>query len=165
MTNPDPNARPPFRQHPYYYPVLKGVVLVCAAYFAARFSDICDATRSAHERVWIKAGDRRPVCSTLIDAGDADGATNRAYYAIFGRPGRHWTCGRRWRSASDTRRSCVGSTSISLPSGLDRSFGKAFFHRQQNARWIADYDGSVGPRGRSSSSARWRRYWLRSSRW
>ena len=37
MTNPDPNARPPFRQHPYYYPVLKRVVLVCAAYFAARF--------------------------------------------------------------------------------------------------------------------------------
>jgi hypothetical protein len=37
MTNPDPNARPPFRRHPYYYPVLKGVVLVCAAYFAARF--------------------------------------------------------------------------------------------------------------------------------
>ena len=37
MNKPDPNARPPFRQHPYYYPVLKGVVLVCAAYFAARF--------------------------------------------------------------------------------------------------------------------------------
>ena len=36
MTNPDPNARPPFRKHPYYYPILKGVVLVCAAYFAAR---------------------------------------------------------------------------------------------------------------------------------
>ena len=37
MTNPDPNARPPFREHPYYYPILKGVVLVCAAYFAARW--------------------------------------------------------------------------------------------------------------------------------
>jgi hypothetical protein len=37
MTDRDPNARPPFREHPYYYPILKGVVLVCAAYFAARF--------------------------------------------------------------------------------------------------------------------------------
>ena len=37
MTNTDPNERPPFRKHPYYYPILKGVVLVCAAYFGARF--------------------------------------------------------------------------------------------------------------------------------
>jgi hypothetical protein len=37
MTNPDPDERPPFRKHPYYYPILKGVVLVCATYFAARF--------------------------------------------------------------------------------------------------------------------------------
>jgi hypothetical protein len=32
----DPNARPPFRKHPYYYVALKVVVLVCAVYFAAR---------------------------------------------------------------------------------------------------------------------------------
>ena len=43
MTNPDPDARPPFRKHPYYYPILKGVVLVCAALFAARFLDISDS--------------------------------------------------------------------------------------------------------------------------
>jgi hypothetical protein len=33
----DPNARPPFRQHPFYYPAIKIVVLLVAVYFAARF--------------------------------------------------------------------------------------------------------------------------------
>ena len=33
----DPNARPPFREHPYYYPALKIVVLLCGVYLAARF--------------------------------------------------------------------------------------------------------------------------------
>jgi hypothetical protein len=28
--------RPPFRNHPYYYPILKTVVLVCGLYFALR---------------------------------------------------------------------------------------------------------------------------------
>ena len=37
MTSHDHDERPPFRKHPYYYPILKGVVLVCAAYFGARF--------------------------------------------------------------------------------------------------------------------------------
>lgn len=32
----DPNARPPFRQHPYYYPALKIIVLACGLYLAAR---------------------------------------------------------------------------------------------------------------------------------
>ena len=25
----DPNARPPFREHPYYYPAIKIIVLAC----------------------------------------------------------------------------------------------------------------------------------------
>lgn len=33
----DPNARPPFREHPYYYPAIKILVLLVAVYFAARF--------------------------------------------------------------------------------------------------------------------------------
>jgi hypothetical protein len=33
----DPNARPPFREHPYSYPALKLVVVLCAIYLAARF--------------------------------------------------------------------------------------------------------------------------------
>ena len=33
----DPNARPPFREHPYYYPAIKILVLLIAIYFAARF--------------------------------------------------------------------------------------------------------------------------------
>jgi hypothetical protein len=33
----DPNARPPFREHPYYYPALKILVAACAIYLAARF--------------------------------------------------------------------------------------------------------------------------------
>lgn len=32
----DPNARPPFWQHRYYYLAIKLLVLACAAYFAAR---------------------------------------------------------------------------------------------------------------------------------
>ena len=32
----DPNAHPPFRQHPYYYVGLKVLVLACAVYLAAR---------------------------------------------------------------------------------------------------------------------------------
>jgi hypothetical protein len=35
--NRDPNARPPFREHPYYYPAIKIIVLAAAVYFAARF--------------------------------------------------------------------------------------------------------------------------------
>lgn len=37
MTAPDPNARPPFRKHPYYYPAIKIIVLICAVYFVSRF--------------------------------------------------------------------------------------------------------------------------------
>ena len=37
MSNPDPNARPPFRRHPYYYLTIKLLVLACAAYLGARF--------------------------------------------------------------------------------------------------------------------------------
>lgn len=33
----DRNARPPFREHPYYYPAIKTVVALCAIYLAARF--------------------------------------------------------------------------------------------------------------------------------
>ena len=33
----DPNARPPFRQHPYYYIAIKILVIACAIYLAARF--------------------------------------------------------------------------------------------------------------------------------
>ena len=36
MTTPDPNARPPFWQHRYYYLALKVLVLACAVYLAAR---------------------------------------------------------------------------------------------------------------------------------
>jgi hypothetical protein len=37
MTNPDPDTRPPFRQHRYYYPTIKILVIACALYLAARF--------------------------------------------------------------------------------------------------------------------------------
>ena len=33
----DPNARPPFRQHPYYHVAVRILVLLVADYFAARF--------------------------------------------------------------------------------------------------------------------------------
>jgi hypothetical protein len=37
MTNQaDPNAKPPFYRHRYYYLAIKIIVLVCAVYFAAR---------------------------------------------------------------------------------------------------------------------------------
>jgi hypothetical protein len=32
----DPNARPPFWQHRYYYLAIKIIVVVCGAYVAAR---------------------------------------------------------------------------------------------------------------------------------
>ncbi len=33
---PDPNARPPFWKHRYYYLAIKILVLLCAVYFALR---------------------------------------------------------------------------------------------------------------------------------
>jgi uncharacterized protein (UPF0332 family) len=96
---------------------------------------------------WKKAGIAARSARHLLKVGDADGATNRAYYAIFGaaraalftvRPAlaqckRHATIVRRFDKHLVAER------------GLDRSFDTAFFHRQQNARWIADYDvASVG---------------------
>jgi hypothetical protein len=33
---PDPNARPPFWRHRYYYLAVKIIVLACAVYFALR---------------------------------------------------------------------------------------------------------------------------------
>jgi hypothetical protein len=36
MSSPDPNARPPFYRHRYYYLAVKIVVVLCALYFALR---------------------------------------------------------------------------------------------------------------------------------
>jgi hypothetical protein len=38
MTAPDPNARPPFWRHRYYYLALKIIVLLCAVYFTLQLA-------------------------------------------------------------------------------------------------------------------------------
>ena len=35
---PDPNARPPFWEHRYYYLALKIIVILCAVYLALRLA-------------------------------------------------------------------------------------------------------------------------------
>lgn len=78
----------------------------------------------------------------MADAGDWDGACNRAYYAVFSaaravlagvraslaRSKGHGTIVRRFEKHLVQER------------GLDPVFGRSFFGRLSHARWMADYD-------------------------
>ena len=92
--------------------------------------------------LWTKAGVAARSARLLLESGDTDGATNRAYYAMFDaaraalstvRPSlalskRHGTIVRRFDKHLVAER------------GFDCALGMEFFQRQRNARWIADYD-------------------------
>jgi uncharacterized protein (UPF0332 family) len=78
----------------------------------------------------------------LLERGDADGAVNRAYYAVFGAARaalatvraslamskRHGTIYRRFQKHLIEER------------GLDPSLGRAFLSRQRSVRQAADYE-------------------------
>ena len=124
---------------------------------ASRLSDAASpATRQARQKkpqrkerrpnparhLWAKAQSAARSSKLLADAGDWDGASNRAYYAVFSaaraalagvraglaRSKGHGTIVRRFEKHLVQER------------GLDPVFGRSFFGRLSHARWVADYD-------------------------
>jgi uncharacterized protein (UPF0332 family) len=97
------------------------------------------------DQLWAKAQVATRSAKVLLEAGDVDGAVNRAYYAAFSAA----------RAALATRRASLayskGHATITrrlerhLIEGrsFDAAFGRPFFGRLGHARWIADYDGAA----------------------
>jgi uncharacterized protein (UPF0332 family) len=91
--------------------------------------------------LWTKAHGAARSAHVLLEAGEADGAVNRAYYAMFGAA----------RAALSTVRGALAHSKkhativrrfdrhLVAERGFDRTLGRAFLNRQRHARWIADY--------------------------
>jgi uncharacterized protein (UPF0332 family) len=92
--------------------------------------------------LWAKAQAAARSAKLLTDAGDWDGATNRAYYAVFS-AARAALAGVRASLAKSKGHSTIVrrfEKHLVQERGLDSAFGRSFFGRLSHARWIADYD-------------------------
>ena len=98
--------------------------------------------------LWTKSRGAARSARLLLEAGDPDGAVNRAYYAMFGAA----------RAALSTVRSALAHSKkhstivrrfdrhLVAERGFDRALGRGFLNRQRHARWVADYaDASAEP--------------------
>ena len=97
---------------------------------------------NALSTLWAKAQVAAQSARVLFERGDMDGAVNRAYYATFGAA----------RAAVASVRAALASSKghgtifrrfakhVVEERGFDPSLGRAFFHKQSHARWVADYD-------------------------
>jgi uncharacterized protein (UPF0332 family) len=93
-------------------------------------------------RLWAKAQVASQSARLLIESGDADGAVNRAYYAVFGAA----------RAALATVRSSLAFSKrhgtiyrrfgkhLVQERGFDPSLGRTFLSKQRKARQDADYE-------------------------
>jgi uncharacterized protein (UPF0332 family) len=92
--------------------------------------------------LWGKAQAAARSAKVLSDAGDWDGATNRAYYAVFS-AARAVLAGVRASLADSKGHSTIVrrfEKHLVQERGLDPVFGRFFFGRLSHARWVADYD-------------------------
>ena len=92
--------------------------------------------------LWAKAQVASQSARLLIESGDADGAVNRAYYAVFGAA----------RAALATVRSSLALSKrhgtiyrrfdkhLVQERGFDPSLGRGFLSKQRRARQDADYE-------------------------
>jgi uncharacterized protein (UPF0332 family) len=98
--------------------------------------------------LWAKAQAAARSARLLGDAGDFDGAINRAYYATFG-AGRAALATVRFAQASSKQHGTIYRRFDKLfvqERGLNPSLGQALFQRLSRARAAADY-------GKSQASA------------
>ena len=96
--------------------------------------------------LWAKAHVASQSARLLIESGDADGAVNRAYYAVFGAA----------RAALATVRSSLALSKrhgtiyrrfdkhLVQERGFDPSLGRMFLSKQRKARQAADYEEGRG---------------------
>lgn len=92
--------------------------------------------------LWGKAQAAARSAKALSDAGDWDGATNRAYYAVFS-AARAVLAGVRASLADSKGHSTIVrrfEKHLVQERGLDPAFGRSFFGWLSHARWVADYD-------------------------
>jgi uncharacterized protein (UPF0332 family) len=92
--------------------------------------------------LWAKAQSAARSSQLLADAGDWDGASNRAYYAVFS-AARAVLAGVRGSLASSKGHGTIVrrfEKYLVQERGLDPAFGGSFFGRLSHARWVADYD-------------------------
>ena len=92
--------------------------------------------------LWAKAQSAARSSQLLADAEDWDGASNRAYYAVFS-AARAVLAGVRASLASSKGHGTIVrrfEKHLVQERGLDPIFGRSFFGRLSHARWVADYD-------------------------
>ena len=91
--------------------------------------------------LWAKAQAAARSAKLLSDAGDWDGAINRAYYAVFSAARAALAGVRASLAESKEHRTIVRRFEKHLVQerGFDPVFGRSFFGRLSHARWVADY--------------------------
>lgn len=92
--------------------------------------------------LWRKAQVAARSARVLLEAGDLDGAVNRAYYAAFGAARAALATVRASLAHSKGHGTIVRRLERHLVQerGFDAAFGRPFFGRLSHARWVADYD-------------------------
>lgn len=92
--------------------------------------------------LWAKAQSAARSSQLLAEAGDWDGAANRAYYAVFS-AARAVLAGVRASLARSKGHSTIVrrfEKHLVQERGFDPVFGRSFFGRLSHVRWVADYD-------------------------
>jgi uncharacterized protein (UPF0332 family) len=92
--------------------------------------------------LWAKAQAAARSARLLSDAGDWDGAANRAYYAVFSAARAVLASVRASLADSKGHGTIVRRFEKHLVQerGLDPAFGRLFIGRLSHARWVADYN-------------------------
>ena len=94
--------------------------------------------------MWAKAQAAARSARLLADAGDLDGAVNRAYYAVFGATRAALASVRASLAQSKGHSTIVRRFEKHLigERGFDAALGRRFIGRLSHARWVADYDAT-----------------------
>jgi uncharacterized protein (UPF0332 family) len=91
--------------------------------------------------LWAKAQEASRAAQLLAEAGDWNGAANRAYYAVFSGARAALASVRAALAASKGHGTIIRRFERHLieERSFDRSFGRSLFNRMSHARWVADY--------------------------
>lgn len=92
--------------------------------------------------LWSKAERALQSARLLRDAGDMDGAANRAYYAVFSAVRAALASVRAGHAQSKGHSTIVRRFEKHLIAerGFDATLGRRFIGALSHARWVADYD-------------------------
>ena len=91
--------------------------------------------------LWAKADAAVHAARLLSDAGDWNGAANRAYYAVFSATRAALASVRAALAASKGHGTIIRRFERHLieERGFDSSLGRSLFNRLSHARWVGDY--------------------------